>query len=209
MPGIEIVPEAVMHTIETDVHEVEIVPFLLGQQPAHNRPLLAAHVENLFLEPVLLVGAKVFYVDRILSHQLVDLRFERGWVGKVILDRVRRKKTADADAVHPTWRIVRRHSGDDRLFAFAGQVVPNRERLDGSRVCEGELVVGMVRTIAESVDAERTWVLAGAHAHPGGNGDGRNHALQPSVDAKVHQAAQLYQSLIAKDDFRCGAIQSE
>ena len=67
----------------------------------------------------------------------------------------------------------------------------------------------MIRTIAETIDAQRTGVLAGAHAHPGGNCDGRNHALQPSVDSEVHQAAQVYQSLIAEDYFWGSAIQSE
>ena len=67
----------------------------------------------------------------------------------------------------------------------------------------------LVRTIAESVDAERAWILARAHAHPGRNGNGRDDTLQPSVDAKIHQATQVYQSLIAEDDFGCGAIQSQ
>ena len=141
MLGVEIIPEAVLHAIETDVDEMEVVPLLLGQQPAHYRPLLAAHVDNLLLEPVFLVGAKVFYVNRILAHEFVDLRFERGWIGEFIFDRVRRKKTADADAVHLPGRVIRRHSDDDRLLAFARQLVPYRERFDGSRVYEGELVV--------------------------------------------------------------------
>ena len=159
MPGVEIIPEAMVHAIETDVHEVEIVPFLLGEQPAHHGPLLPIHAENFLLEPVLPVGAKVFYVNRVLSHQFIDLGFERRWIGKVILDRVRGKKTANTYAVHPPRRIVRRHSDDDRLLAFARQLVPDRERFDGRRVGEGELVVRMIGTVAEPVDAERTWVL--------------------------------------------------
>ena len=38
---------------------------------------------------------------------------------------------------------------------------------------------------------------------------GRDHALQPPVDAEIHQAAQVHQPLIAEDDFGCGAIESE
>ena len=67
----------------------------------------------------------------------------------------------------------------------------------------------MVGAIAKSVHAERTRVLAGAHAHPGGDRDGRDHALQPSVNPEVHQAAQVHQALVAKDDFGCGAIEAE
>jgi hypothetical protein len=35
------------------------------------------------------------------------------------------------------------------------------------------------------------------------------NALQPSIDAKIHQAAQVHQPLIAEDYFRRGAIQSQ
>src|SRR6266567_686072 len=67
----------------------------------------------------------------------------------------------------------------------------------------------MIGTVAESVNTKRTRVLAGAHAHPPRNGDGRNHAFQASVHAKVHQAAQVYQPFIAEDHFRYRAIQSK
>src|SRR5689334_2703927 len=198
-----------MHAVETDIDKVEVVPLLFSQQPAHHRPLLAAHVENLLLEPVFFIRAKVFHIDRILPHQFVDLRFERGGISKVVFDRVGRKKTTDADAIHLAWRIVWRHSHEDRLLAFARQLVPDSERLDGSRVCEGQLVVRMVGAIAESIDAERTRVLAGAHAHPGRDRDRRDHALQGSINPEIHQAAQVHQALIAKDDFGCGAVEAE
>src|SRR5207247_11290174 len=59
MLGVKGIAEAVMHAVQTDVHEVKVIPFLLGQKPAHNLPLLLAHAENFFLEPVLTVSAKV------------------------------------------------------------------------------------------------------------------------------------------------------
>src|SRR5690348_11997093 len=67
----------------------------------------------------------------------------------------------------------------------------------------------MIRPVAEAIEAERTRVLAGAHAHPRGDGDGRDHALQPPVDAEVHQATQVHQALVAENYLWGGAVEAE
>src|ERR1700690_965621 len=69
--------------------------------------------------------------------------------------------------------------------------------------------VGVVRAIAEAVDAERAGILAGAHAHPRGHGDGRDHAFETSPHTLIHQAADIFQARIVEDDAGCGAVESQ
>ena len=113
--GIEVVPEGVVHAVKANIHKVEIVPLLPRQKPAHNLPLLPAHVENFLLERALLIvtNPEGFYVDWIFADQLVDFRFERGRIGEVALYCVRCEKTAYADAIHTSRRVIRRDADDD------------------------------------------------------------------------------------------------
>src|SRR5476649_69669 len=67
----------------------------------------------------------------------------------------------------------------------------------------------MIAAVPESIHSKRSWILARGHAHPGRDCDRRNHALQKAVSSLAHQAPKIYQSLIAKDDFRGGTIQAK
>src|SRR5207245_939854 len=67
----------------------------------------------------------------------------------------------------------------------------------------------MIDAVAEAINAERTWVLAGAHAHPRRYGDWRGYAFQSPVHTSVHQPAKVYKALVAENYLRRGAIESE
>src|SRR6201997_4866928 len=67
----------------------------------------------------------------------------------------------------------------------------------------------MINPIAKAVHPPRTGILARTHAHPRGNRDWRNHALQPSVNSGSHQAPEIYQALVAKHYFGRRAIEAE
>src|SRR5215467_6649557 len=67
----------------------------------------------------------------------------------------------------------------------------------------------MVHPVAETIDAKRTRILAGAHAHPRRHGDGRIHALQPTIYTGIHQTTKIHQALITENDFGRGAVESE
>src|SRR5438445_1206005 len=124
----------------------------------HNLPLLLAHTENFIFQPIFAVGAKVFYVHRILADELINLRFETCRMREVVLSRIRSQKTSNADAIDPPRRIIRRHAYNDRPFAFPSEVVPHSERLDRGGVRETEFVVGIISPIAKAIHSERTRV---------------------------------------------------
>src|SRR5947208_11427953 len=129
-------------------------------------------------------------------------------MSKVVLRRVWSQKASHADAIDFARRIVWRHADNDGPLPFARELVPDGKRLDGSRISETELVVGMIHAIAKPIDSERTRVLAGAHAHPCRNSNWRIHAFEASVKTGFHQPTQVYQTLVSKDDFGCGAVES-
>src|SRR5207248_9783600 len=124
-----------------------------------------------------------FYVHRILANVLINFRFETWRMREVVLSRIRSEKTSNADAIDPSWGIIRRHAYNDRPFPFPSQVVPDSERLDRGGVRETQFVVGMINPIAKAIHTQRTGVLAGTHAHPSGNGYRRNHAFQAAVNS--------------------------
>src|SRR5215469_12681000 len=206
---VEVIPEAVMHAVEADVNKMKVIPLLVLQQPMDESPLLLAHFEDFIFQPVLAIGAEIFHVHGIVAHQIVDFRLERCGMGEVVLGRIGREKTSDADAVNAAWWIVRRHAHEDRALPFPRQLVPDGKSLDGSGIREAELVIGMINPVAESIHTERAGVLASRHTHPGGNRNGRNHAFEAAVDAGVHQAAEVYQPLVTKDDFGRSAVESK
>src|SRR5580700_4934309 len=111
-----------MHAVKTDVHKMEVVPILLGNQPAHNLPLLTAHREDLVPEPVFPIGAEVLHIHGVLAYQFREPGLETCGISEVVLHCVRGEKTTDADTVDATRRIIWRHSDNDRLLPFARQV---------------------------------------------------------------------------------------
>ena len=88
-------------------------------------------------------------------------------------------------------------------------MVPDGELRDRSGVHDAEAAVRVIGAIAKAVDAERAGVLACTHAHPGRDGDRRNHALEAAPHALVHQAAEIFQPGIVENDTGCSAVQSQ
>src|SRR5205807_593042 len=118
-------------------------------------PLLPAHTENFIFQPIFAVGAKVFYVDRILADKFVNFGFKACRMREIVLSRIRSQETSNADAIDPPWGVIRRHAHDDRSFPFASKMVPDGKRLDRGRVREPKFVVGMINPIAKAIHSER------------------------------------------------------
>src|SRR5690606_19298812 len=64
---------------------------------------------------------------------------------------------------------------------------------DGLGVRHEKAIVGVVRPVAEAVDTQRPGVLAGGHARPSRDRDGRDHALQLAIEAAPTKAIQVRQ----------------
>src|SRR5438067_1213636 len=67
----------------------------------------------------------------------------------------------------------------------------------------------MINSITKTVHTQRSGILAGTHAHPRRHGDRRIDAFEPPINASVHQSAQIYQALVAENNLRRRAVQSE
>ena len=119
------------------------------------------------------------------------------------------RKQLTADAVDPARRIARRNADDDRPLPLACELVPDGRRGDRPRGGDPQALVGVVGPVAEAVDAERAGVLAGRHAHPGGHGDRRDHALQPAVGARFHQPPDVRQVVVAEEQLGSGAVEPQ
>ena len=178
---------------------MEIIPRLGRKQVPHHLELGAAHGEDLVAQPGLVVASETLHVDRIVAHELADLFRELGRVREDILVGIRRQETAHADAVDPPRRVAGRNSDDDRSFALTREMVPDGRRRDRSRRRDFQAVVRVIGPVAEAVNAERAGVLTGRHAHPGGNGDRWDHALQASVGPGFHQPPDVRQVFVAEE----------
>ena len=179
--GVVVLPEPVVDPVQPDVDEVEIVPLLGLEQVAHDLELSPAHGEDLVAEPGLVVGAEALDIDRVVAHQLADLVRELGRMSEDVLVGVGRQEAAHGEPVDPARGISRRHADDDRPLPLAGELVPDGRLGDRPRRGDPQARVGMIDPVAEAVDAERAGVLAGRQAHPGGDRDRRDHALEPAV----------------------------
>ena len=209
MAWVVILPEAVVDPIQADLHELEVVPPGVAQEVADHLEVLVGHGVDLLLQPVLAMGAKAAHVDRVVSDQLGDPLLNEGRVGVGAAGGVGSQETAHADALHPPGRIGRGHADDVRAAALTGHLVPDGRLQDGSGVGEAETVIGVVRPVAKAVHAQRSGILAGGHAHPGGNGDGGYHALQPAVAAPGHEPAKVGESFVPEEDLGGGAIEPD
>ncbi len=207
---VEVVPEAVVDAVHADVDEVEVVPVLVFEEVMDDFPLLATHFEYLFFEALLVVGAEVGDVDGIVTAgDLDDLGFQLGGMGELVFGGVGSEEAADADAVDLARGEVGRDADDDGLFAFAGEVVPDGHGLDGGGVGELEISVAVVSAVAKAVDAEGTGILAGGHAGPGGNGDGRDGGLEAAVGSDFHEATNVDEARVVEDHIGRGTVKTE
>ena len=126
-----------------------------------------------------------------------------------ILVCIGRQEAAHGDPVDPPRGIAGWDADDDRPLSLAGELVPDGRLGDRSRGGDAQAAVGMVEAVAEAVNAERAGVLAGRHAHPGGDGDRRDDALEPAVSAHLHQAPNVRQVLEAEEQLRGGAVEPQ
>src|SRR5215468_8852520 len=203
------VPKPVMHAVESDINKMKVIPLLIANKVPHDLPLLAAHFKNLITEPIFFVGAEASDVGRVVADKSVDFFLDFGRICELVGGRVRRKKASHADAVDFARRITRRHTDDDRLLALLSQIIPNRRRLNRSRIGGAEPTVSIVRAIAETVHAERPRVLAGGHAHPGRYGDRRNDAFETAPSTALHETANVRKVFALQKNFRSGAVETE
>ena len=67
----------------------------------------------------------------------------------------------------------------------------------------------MVDAVAKAIDSQRTRVLAGRQAHPGGHGDRRDDALEPPIGTHLHQAPDVRQVVEAKEQLGGRTVKSE
>ena len=143
--GIVVLPETVVHAVETDLDELEVVPLHAGHEMTHDPEMLARHVVDLVLQPGLVVGAEALDVHRVLTDQPRDLVLHRSRRGVVVLRGVGREKAADADAVDLSRRKARRHADDHGLAPGRAERIPNRRRGDRRGIHRAERIVRMSR----------------------------------------------------------------
>ena len=119
------------------------------------------------------------------------------------------QETPDADAVHPPGGVGRGHADDVRAASLPGHLVPDGRLHDGPGVGEAEPFIGVVGPVPEAVNTQRSGVLAGGQAHPGGDGDGGNHALQPAVAAVAHEPAKVGQPFVPEKELGGRAVEPD
>ena len=118
MLGIVVFPETVVHPVDADFDELEIIPFERGHQVPDHLEVLPRHVVNLIAEPFLVVGAEALYVHRILAHQTVDLLPHAGRVGVIVSLGVGGHEAPHVDTVHLARWIAGRHADHHDIFVL-------------------------------------------------------------------------------------------
>ena len=108
-----ILPEPMVDSIQSDIHELEIVPLLLFQQIPHDLELRAAHGEDLVAEPGLVIATEALDIDRIMADQLANLWRQFRRVREDVLVGIWRQETTHGDPVNSPGRITRRNADDD------------------------------------------------------------------------------------------------
>ena len=66
--GIVVLPEPVVHPVQPDVHELEVVPLHAGEVMPYHGEQLPAHPEDFAAQPILLGGAEPLHVHLVLAH---------------------------------------------------------------------------------------------------------------------------------------------
>ena len=208
MFGVVVFPEAVLDAVETDFDELEVVPLGMLHVMTDNLEVLPGHREDLLPEPLLVVGAEVFHVHRIVADEAGDLVLDVAGANVLIPARVGGEEAADRQAVDFSRREVGRNADDVRPVALPADLVPDGQFADGRRVDNSHLTVGMIGPVAEPIDSERPGILAGGHAHPRRYGDRRQNAFQTAVAANLHQPAEVVQAFIREQDLGGGAVEA-
>ena len=81
------------------------------------------------------------------------------------------------------------HANEDYFFVRSRHDVPNRIVIHERRIGDRQAVVGVIGAVAKSVKSQRAGVFARYHAHPCGNGDGRDGAFEVAVNSGLDQVA--------------------
>jgi hypothetical protein len=144
------------------------------------------HLVHLAEKVILVVCSEVLRVEDVLPHDVRDLVLEAGGIRVATLER-RRQEAADHDAVQRSGREGAGNAEDDRRPTGPGHEVPEPRRLDRGARRDEASVVGVVRAVAEAVDAEIAGRPARHHAGPGRNRDRRDDRGQASVRAPAHE----------------------
>ena len=207
--GIMILPEAVMDPVQANLHALKVVPGLVLQQMPHYLEMLPAHRIDFVAQPIFAIGAESLHVYRIISHQLVDGVPNTGRMRILILLRVGSQEAANRNPVDLARRKRGRHADDDGPSTLARNLIPNRQFLNRLGVDKAQTRIGVIGAVAKAVDAERARILAGGHTHPRRHRNGRDDALHSAPAAHLHQPPEIGQTLVAKQQRRCGAIQSQ
>src|SRR5579862_4700375 len=182
-----ILPKTVMDTVNADFDELKVIPFHAGHEVADHLEVLPRHVIDLVTQPVFVIGTKAFDIDRVFSYQTVDLLPDAGRISVIVGRGVGRHKAPDIHAVHAPWRKTGRHAHHHYALMLSSQDIPDRGLLNGSGIDDREAVIGIILAVTKSVNAQRSRILAGRHAHPCGYRDRRDDALQPAITAALHQ----------------------
>src|SRR2546430_17296930 len=119
-----------MHAVQANIYEVEIVPHLLGKQVADHLPLLAAHLEDLLFEPILVIGSETGHVDGVFTHERGDLFLDLRRMREFIRRCIRREKAADAYAIYVSRREPGRHAAPKRDLSPLPRTIPDPRRLN-------------------------------------------------------------------------------
>src|SRR5262245_49311102 len=125
-----------MHTVQPNIHVVKVVPLLLRDQVTHHFPVLAAHGENLPLEPGLVIGAKTSHVGGIVADQVNDFFFDLGRMRELVGIGVGREKTSHAYSIDFARRVTWWNTDDNRGLPFLSQIIPDGWRLDAARISD-------------------------------------------------------------------------
>ena len=113
MKRVMVLPEAMVDTVQTDLHELEVVPLLRSKEMAYDLKVFVGHVQDLCVEPILVICPEVLHVYWIFSHQLSDPVRHVGRMCEEIDGRVGSKETPDPNPVHTEGGKGGRNSNED------------------------------------------------------------------------------------------------
>src|SRR3990172_7979695 len=165
---VEVLPEAVVHAVDADLHHHREVPGLGLEQVTEELEAPHRHFPGAGEDAVLFVAAEVFDVHLVVADygRYLSLQLGRVGVGAV---RAGREEAADAATVDRRRWVGRRHRQHDDGPVLARKDVPDRRLLHEGGVGQSEPIIGVVFAVPEAVDAQLTGGAAGHGAGPGGD----------------------------------------
>jgi hypothetical protein len=154
MKGVMKLPEAMLHPVQANLHELKVVPGGMLKIVADNLEVFPTHGIDLVQQPGFIVSPEIFHIDEILSDQRSKFAFHARREGIFVALRIRSQEAADADATYTAWRIRRGNSNNVGALAGGGCHVPQSGCTNGVRRDETQIVIGVVSSIAKSVNTQ-------------------------------------------------------